>query len=212
VSKNDGFAVWNNGSWTGNLNKLKKNEGYLIYCPEANGNGAFSLSFNAEQAMTQPTDDASGARAASKSVWSYDHSLFANNMSMIAELKNVDEASHYTIGAFVDGECRGEGVVIDGRAFITVHGNTGEDVSFRLHNELTGEFFDVAETVKSQAMLGTLTAPVALTAPAITTGISRVTNAEQQAESYDLLGRKTVNSKITLRRMADGTVRKVMRK
>ena len=117
----------------------------------------------------------------------------------------------YTVGAFVDGECRGEGVLIDGKAFITVHGNSGELVTFRLHNELTGEFFDVVETVKSQQMLGTLQAPVTLSIPVVVTGIQNIENSELKTERYDLLGRKNPNAKLTIVRTADGKMRKVVK-
>lgn len=215
VSKNGGFAEWKKstvvgaegGQFEGNLTKLEKGQGYLVYCPEKN----YRLPFKAEANMAQG-DEGTTARATDGSVWSYDDSQFANNMSMIAELKNVDDASQYTVGAFVDGECRGEGIIVNGKAFITVHGNNGEQVSFRLYNTKTGEYFDVAETVTSQQMLGTLKAPVALTAPAIVTGINNVQHSALGVQqSYDLLGRKTDHAKLMIRRMADGTVRKVVK-
>lgn len=221
VSKN-GFAEWTKssvagstaggGSWAGSLEVIDKYQGYLVYCPEAGK----TLNFSAERYMIDSDEGVAhvigGARAAGRKAWSYDHTQFANNMSMIAEMKGVDNLSDYTIGAFVNGECRGEGVAVDGKFFITVHGNSGEKVNFRLHNELTGEFFDVPETVTSQQMLGTMTAPVALTAPAVITGINTAVNNQQSTtESYDLLGRKVTNGKLLIKRMADGSVRKVVK-
>lgn len=208
VSKDKGFAEWNGTAWTGTLTAIEKNQGYLVYCPEENQ----YLSFNPEWMMEQGDETAmAGARLMKQSVWSYDATQFASNMSMVAELKNLDNPEDYTVGAFVDGECRGEGMVIDGMAFITVHGNSGELVTFRLHNELTGEFVDVNETVKSQQMLGSLQAPVALSAPVVATGISTVHSAALNAQSYDLLGRKVANGRLMIRRMADGTMRKVVK-
>jgi hypothetical protein len=208
VSKNNGFAEWNGTAWTGSLTVIEKNQGYLINCPES----GFSLSFGAEGRMSQGDEAATNnSRNSRKSVWNYDDSQFANNMSMVAELKNVENVEDYTVGAFVDGECRGEGVLIDGKAFITVHGNSGELVTFRLHNELTGEFFDVVETVKSQQMLGTLQAPVTLSIPVVVTGIQHIENSELKTERYDLLGRKNPNAKLTIVRTADGKMRKVVK-
>lgn len=215
VSKTGGSAVWDaaNHKWTGNLTKIEKNQGYLVYSPTAGQ----TLSFAAEEDMAQGDESVAGARSARASVWSYDASQFANNMSMIAEMKDVADLDNYTVGAFVNGECRGEGVAVDGRLFITVHGNSGEQVTFRLHNELTGEYFDVPETVMSQQMLGTLGAPVRLTAPAVITGINEAIVSDRSAagsstsEVYDLMGRQNPNAKLTIRRMADGKMHKVVK-
>lgn len=211
VSKTGGTAVWDaaNSKWTGTLTTIEKNQGYLVYSPTAGQ----ALDFAPEDEMAQGDEGSTaGARSTRRNVWSYDASQFANNMSMIAQMKNVDNLDDYTVGAFVDGECRGEGVAVDGRLFITVHGNSGELVTFRLHNELTGEYYDVPETVTCQQMLGTLSAPVNLTAPAVITGINTAVNNQQSTtESYDLLGRKVTNGKLLIKRMADGSVRKVVK-
>lgn len=209
VSKNNGFAEWNGSAWTGTLTVIEKNQGYLIYSPAYSNR---TLYVNSEDTMEQGDENASGARAFNQSVWSYDDSQFANNMSMVAELKNVDNAYQYTIGAFVDGECRGEGKIVDGKFFITIHGNNDEQVSFLLHNEMTDEFFELTETVKYQQMLGTVSSPIALTIDNAVTGISRVErNGLSTVESYDLMGRKNNNAKLTIRRMADGKMHKVVK-
>lgn len=209
VSKNSGFAEWNGTVWTtGTLAKIEKNQGYLIYCPS----DGYNLPFKSEAGMSQG-DEPAAARSTNRSVWRYDDSKFADNMSMVAKVKDIDDVEHYTVGAFVDGECRGEGVAVEGWLFITVHANSGEQVTFRLHNELTGEYFEVAESVKFQQMLGSLTAPVSLSVPAFTTGINDVTRHSDPmvTESYDLLGRKNPNAKLTIIRTADGKMRKVLK-
>ncbi|MCR5818846.1 MAG: hypothetical protein K6F89_07110 [Prevotella sp.] len=209
VSKNSGFAEWNGSAWTGTLTVIEKNQGYLIYSPSYSNR---TLYVNSEATMEQGDENASGARAFNQSVWNYDDSQFANNMSMVAEIKNVDNAYQYTIGAFVDGECRGEGKIVDGKFFITIHGNNDEQVSFLLHNEMTDEFFELTETVKYQQMLGTVSSPIALTIDNAVTGISRVErNGLSKVESYDLIGRKNNNAKLTIRRMADGKMHKVVK-
>lgn len=214
VSKADGQKEYDGTAWQGNLNVLKAQEGYLVYNPT---NAVKYIYLPSEESMTQGNEEPAGARSSRQSVWSYDHSRFANNMVMVAEMPELPYTEQYTIGAFVGDECRGEGEFIDGLAFITVHCKNGEQVSFRLHNEATGEYFDIDETVKSRQRIGSLQQPMKFTsaqaALSIATGISEInaanTNASQQG--YDLGGRRTVNSKVSIMRMANGTYRKVVK-
>ncbi len=66
-------------------------------------------------------------------------------------------------------------------------------------------------------MLGTLGAPVRLTAPAVITGINEAIVSDRSAagsstsEVYDLMGRQNPNAKLTIRRMADGKMHKVVK-
>jgi hypothetical protein len=164
--------------------------------------------------MDQGDETAAGSRAMRRSVWSYDHTQFAGNMTMVASLPNLDNPENYTIGAFVDGECRGEGSFDRGLAFITVHTDGGEEVSFRLHNELTNEYFDIDQTVVSRMRIGSVKSPMMMTSNSVVTGIATVERSVFNVESYDLNGRAVDNNAkgITIHKMQDGTVRKVVRK
>jgi hypothetical protein len=211
VSKNSGFAEWNGSAWTGTLTVLEKNQGYLVYSPSYSTENK-TLSLNPESDMTQGDETPAGARGFNMSVWNYDDSRFANNMSMVAELKNADNLRYYSIGAFVGDECRGKGELIDGKLFITVHANNGEQVTFRLYNELTDEYLDVKETVKFQQMLGTISNPFALNVDQDITGISQTTiDGKPSEESYDLMGRKNPNTRLSIQRMANGKIRKIVK-
>ena len=164
--------------------------------------------------MNQLDEVPAGARAVRQSVWSYDHSRFANNLTMVAEVSDLDNAEAYTIGAFVDGECRGEGIFQNGMAFITVHTDGGEQVSFQLHNELTDEYIDIDQTVTSGARrLGSLKAPVQMTSQGVVTGINDVQRPTFNVERYDLGGRTvgTAQKGLSIERAANGKMRKVIR-
>ena len=128
-----------------------------------------------------------------KSVWQYDASQFADNMGIVAELKNVDIPANYTIGAFVDGECRGKGKIVKGNiALINVAGKAGETVTFRLHNEMTGEYSDIKESAAYSMMAGSLAAPLALTADGNgTTDINGVADIDED----DIVAIYTLNGK-----------------
>ena len=205
---------YNSNTWSGDLKAIEPGQGYYVYMPAETETGTIILECEVFGHMNQSDDGGAGARAARQSVWSYDHSRFANNLTMVAEVSDLDNPEEYTIGAFVDGECRGEGIFEDGRAFITVHTDGGEQVALRLHNELTGEYTDIDQTISTTAMrLGSLKAPVQLTAQGVVTGISTVEGAQQPTERFDLNGRtvKGNHKGMTIVRQADGSVRKVVR-
>ena len=167
VSKNDGFATFQDGQWVGTLTRFNAGEGYLVY--NAAAENAF-VSFAAEGVIprAEPRSVASARRAAEQSVWSYDGSRFADNMSVICQPTTELEADRYTIGAFVGDECRGEGRMINGRFFVTIHGEMGEKVSFRLYDVLTGEYIVLDDAVDFASTVGTYQRPMALNTPTLT--------------------------------------------
>lgn len=173
---------------------LQAGKGYLYY---SNNEEEYELDL-----IYRPEDMAQARlprqAAASRqlhNVWNYDAGAFADNMAVVARIEGLENPENYSIGAFVNGECRGEGSVVSkGRMMISVAGIAGEKVTFRLYNKVTGEFADVAETVKYAQTLGSLKAPLALTVPEVT-GISSVVATDKvHAEGiYDMNGRR-VNS------------------
>ena len=206
-------AEYNGNAWIGDLKTIDPGQGYYVYLPGELESGNLVLACEV-YGMTQGDDTPAGARSARRHVWNYDHTQFASNMTLVAEISGLDNAEDYSIGAFVGDECRGEGIIEDGRAFITVHTNAGEQVSFRLYNELTGEMLDIEQTVRSGAMrLGSLKAPVQLTTNAVTTGIQSVDNGQGTMDKYDLGGRRVnaTTKGLTIQRKANGTVRKVVK-
>lgn len=183
VSKNDGFATFQDGQWVGTLTRFNAGEGYLVY--NAAAENAF-VSFAAEGVIpkAEPRSVASARRAAEQSVWSYDGSCFADNMSVICQPTTELEADRYTIGAFVGDECRGEGRMINGRFFVTVHGEMGEKVSFRLYDALTDEYIVLDDAVDFASTVGTYQRPMALNTPTLT-GIDSVTGDQGVAVYLD---------------------------
>ena len=124
-------------------------------------------------------------------VWNYDASQYADNMAIVAEIEGLENPEDYTIGAFVGDECRGMGKVVkDGKMMINVAGKSGETVTFRLHNEYTGEFIPLETEVRYSNGYGSLKSPLSITGPSIS-GISEITTGENDEETYyDLYGRK----------------------
>lgn len=165
VSRADGFATFQDGNWVGTLERVRAGEAYLVYNA---GSDIRTVELPAEGVIEALPFQPAAARAARKdSHWSYASARFADNMGIIAAPTTALDPSRYTIGAFVGDECRGEGRLIDGRFFITVHGQMGDVVSLRLRDELTGETTLLPERVDFALMAGTYARPVSLSTPVV---------------------------------------------
>lgn len=188
LSKSDGFAIWNGTEWEGSLRWIEPGEGYLYYSTSEDD---ALIELNSEYSLPGRMGNAEVKAKGYEGVWKYDDTQFADNMALVAKVKNIQNTDRYTIGAFVNGECRGEGQCVNGKFFVTIHGKSGEKVSFRLHDELTDEYADIEETVALSKMAGSLDAPVELEADLTTTGIQSVTSADKAAApAYNTLGQR----------------------
>lgn len=161
VSKNEGFATYTANGWEGTLEYLRFGQGYMYY----NVSGETKLiSYASDSEFDQPTDREYAKSAYVKSsVWTYNSAPFADNMTIIADLGSRYGTDNYSVGAFVGDECRGEGRMVAGKCFITVHADNGETISFRLYDELTGEMRMVNEQMPFADMAGTMKRPVKMT-------------------------------------------------
>lgn len=190
LSKSGGFVTLTDGVWEGTLSSLNPNEGYMIYSNNAQG---FTLSMPGRFTLEQgyfANNGAAQAAAIERSVWNYDDSRFANTMAVIAKI-DVDDCNSYTVGAFVGDECRGEGEFVNGKAYISVAGEMGEVVTFRLCDKWTGEFIDVTTELTFTDMAGTAKAPVLMGVLDGTTGIVDINSIDSDniEAIYDAAGR-----------------------
>lgn len=191
------FAEYSEGAWVGADFVLEAGKGYLYY----NSSDAENvISFDYMPDFSSQTYNFYGLKSLmskneslidNSSVWEYDASQYADNMAIVAEIAELDCPQNYTIGAFVGDECRGMGKVVkDGKMMINVAGKAGEVVSFRLHDETTGEYIDLDTKVRYSQKLGSLKAPTTLFGNTIT-GISEIATDDNSEETYyDLNGRK----------------------
>lgn len=168
VSKDDGFAEYNGEKWTGTLTTLHAGLGYMYFNA---GSENVDMEYLREGSMPQGTP-VMNAPQHKQSVWTYNSAPFADNMTIIADLGNEYSAERFTVGAFVGEECRGEGEMIDGKCFITVHADKGETISFKLHDAVSGEMRTINEQMPFAKMAGSLRAPQRLTVGGIVTGIT----------------------------------------
>ena len=190
LSKNDGFVQRNaDGVWEGGLSELVPYQGYMVYC-----NADIELPMPGRYDLPQGyfvNLDIPRAASRERATWVYDNSRFANSMAIVAKV-DVENCEDYTIGAFVGDECRGEGKFINGKAFISVGGESGENISFRLLNKWTGELLDVAQEIPFGDMAGSISAPVLMGTIDGTTGIVDINTIDRNNVEaiYDISGRK----------------------
>jgi hypothetical protein len=190
VKAKEAFATYSaaNG-WTGSLTHLTPGDAVLLYVQTA-GTVTLKPEFSFAQ---QTAQQAAPARSLSEepAPWAIDHRRFDDNMSMVARVQNVDDPSRVTLWAFVGGECRGRGVAVGDRQFITVHGQPGERVSFVVYDQLTGQFHSVYGTRTLTSISGSLDAPIPMYAGQVTAieTISATTSNDAAAATYDLGGR-----------------------
>ena len=213
----DAFAEYNGNAWEGSLQGLSWSEGYLFFnAGEAGRELIYASEFDMSGAddFVEEQPAPSRFKSGAQLPFSYDVRRFRDNMTIVAELDGTADSNRYQVFAFVGDECRGRGISQNGKHFITVHAEAGEQVSFKLYDTLTDQLLGVDQTVQMQQTAGTLKAPMQLTSLAVTTGISNVENASQDGEHFDLGGRNVNASQkgLHIMRQADGTVRKMIRK
>ena len=173
ITKGGDMAIIKDGEWNGDFGVVP-NTGFMLY---HSGDGV-TLPMSARGAFEQGTWSVSLEEAKSKkeTVWHYDGSRFANMMAVVGQL-NIDNADDYTIGAFVGDECRGAGKIIDGLVLVSLAGEAGEEVTFRIHNEWTGEFFELKNVLGFTDIAGSLKNPVMLDVPEEVTAIESVSTS-----------------------------------
>lgn len=191
ISQNDGFSEFADQYWQGLIEGLEPGKGYIYY----NAGPEKTVTMPAESYYYQFDDLAAKSLAKSKvaddDAWQYNSRAFANNMPVIARIDGLANADYYTVGAFVGNECRGRGSMVNGKFFITVHGEKGEDVHFMLHNTLTGEFFAVDGNVRMASRAGSLAEPVALSANMTVTGINAAeVSKSMKGVNYNIAGQR----------------------
>lgn len=164
IMAQDNFATYDGANWIGSLTALTPGSAYLYY-----SNSVKSFNYPAgssSKVASMLLYHASDGNEPMK--WQYDKRKYADNMGVISKLYSSDgqelPAGSYMIGAFVGDECRGGSSETDGYQFITVHGESADAmVTFRAVNMLTGEEFNIKETIRFDSnVVGNLSHPVVL--------------------------------------------------
>lgn len=168
VSKDYGFAEFVGGKWQGTLTTLRAGEGYMFFNA---GSEDVNMNYKRERELPQGTPTMNAPQR-KQTIWTYNSAPFADNMTIVADLGNDYSAERFTVGAFVGEECRGEGEMIEGKCFITVHADKGETISFKLYDAVSGEMRTINEQLPFAKMAGSFRTPQRLTVGGIVTGIT----------------------------------------
>lgn len=170
--------------WSGSLDHLTPGRGYMYLNRSSEANTLLYPS------AAKGTVD----HRALTTHWKHDEHRYATNLSMMVTLDAMEfalSADAYEIGAFVDGDCRGSARLqqVGDRyvAFLSVSGEKGETVHFRLYDVLREEeYAAMAEehvVYEPDAVLGAVKSPMVLH--------FTQTGVEEQADSLRLFPNPT---------------------
>ncbi len=153
------FSIYSNGKWTGTLKEMQPNNGYMYYTSRSS-----TLAYSPSRVRMIVNEPMYLAESAAP--WHCDETQFADNTTMIATLNdNGKEAMEgaFAVGAFCGEECRGIGEYVDGKVFMTIHGNSGDNISFKAIENVTGSEREIKnELVFDEQPIGNLTQPYIL--------------------------------------------------
>lgn len=153
----DGFSEFNGEKWIGTLSLMTPGEGYLYYS-------------KSDKDLTYNTSIVSKANAGNRKQqslgadWMADNSKYPSVMPIIADILRPDgsvaEDGEYEVAAFCGSECRGVGRNIEGYVFMSVYGNPGDEISFRILPAGMEDVLMISETITlNENPLGNLSSP-----------------------------------------------------
>ncbi len=159
IKSHDQFATYSGGRWIGTLKDMQPNNGYMYYTTKPT-----AFTFSSSRARIVPNGPV--YLAESSAPWLFDKALYADNMTVIAELYDGDSKvldGTFVVGAFCGDECRGIGEYIDGHLFITIHGNPDDKITFKTVENATGSNRNVQESISfGEHPIGTFATPYKL--------------------------------------------------
>jgi len=178
----DGVSTYEDGEWGGTISSLYPGQGYLLKT-----NSAQDFTWNSLSSVNVKKRRYTAPSPRTKSPWELNLHAYPNVMNVIARLEiNGEEAmdGSYSLGAFSGDECRGVATLSNGLLYITIHGQGGEPIKFRLF-DAEGKTFDIDQsyTLISQDLIGSRKSPLLLT----------VTTDETDAISNVALGSKILS-------------------
>lgn len=122
------------GNWVGDLSQLQLGQGYMYRSASDK-----EFTYNTISSGTNPAK--SPARRPEVARWNIVSSKYPSVMPVTSRIVKAGGImagdGEFEIGAFCGDECRGIGVYVDGWMMISVFGNTGDEISFRLLSNVT---------------------------------------------------------------------------
>lgn len=210
-----GFSVYDaTDGWVGTLSTLMPGQGYL-YKSETTKR----VQIHPAVSKVRLRRPASARMTDSNGI---DRYAFPNVMGIIATLALEDaafDATRLKVLAYADETCRGCGEWVDGQLFLTLYGQGGEDLTFKVSTE-AGDELDIRETLSfTPDVVGTRAEPVVLHVLGnLDTGIvgSQPSASSMPAGYYNLYGifagrrSDVLRPGIYIVRQSDGSTQKVI--
>lgn len=186
----DGLATYSDGQWSGTLMEMNPGQGYMY------------RSASDKNLFLNATAQASSRRINAKlhiknselpEGWTVDKRKYPNVMGVIGQLWNgsaQEDAYEWVLAAFCGDECRGVGQTVGQTLMMNVYGMGGEQISFRVLNQQTGEMLSVSNLEDFRPeVLGTMAQPYELHI-GDPTGVKTIAMPSQTTSVYDLMGRR----------------------
>lgn len=157
------FATYTGGKWEGTLTAMTPGVGYMYYSGKSK-----SFHYPIQRVFSVETDVRRIAVDNVPSSWQFDSHKYPYNMNMIATVQTGGTtalAGLFTVGAFVDDECRGIGQYVGDKLYMTIYGdvNAQSKLVFRAIDNSTQQEYDIVETTKfANVLLGSVSAPYKL--------------------------------------------------
>lgn len=190
LSLTQSYVEFDGEGWSNTDFLFEPGAGYIVYM----SSGA-TCTFPAEETLDDYEEPLPAPGKRIQKAWSYDAHAFADVMPVIATVSNMENLDGITVGAYVDGECRGEGYVatLKGKQqlFISVHGQSGEQVTFKGFDGV--DYFELDGTVKFSKMAGSVDKPIELKS-ALTSGINKINAEETGVVITDMSGKVVGNN------------------
>ncbi len=145
----DGFAVYENGEWTGTLSQLETGKGYMYKSKSAK-----TLRFHAPTVQVNFSRRRAKAFETKHQAYQINKYAYPNVMGMIALLESEEnpvDQTRYTILAYNGMECVGMSECVDSLLFITMYGEGGEQITFKAIDNIDGQVYSVKEQNVFQA-------------------------------------------------------------
>ena len=162
IEGQDGFAQFRNGAWTGTLSQFETGKGYMYKSKNAK-----TLRFYAPDIRVNFSKRRARELDTRHQQYGINKYAYPNVMGMVAQLEidgTVADQERFTLLAYNDAECRGMGECIDKLIYITMYGTGGEQLSFRVIDNLDGKIYSVKETYSfTSDILGDMESPRRLT-------------------------------------------------
>lgn len=170
----EGFAQADtDGNWIGDLQQLALGQGYMYLSGSVK-----EFNYNAVPSHSEVRKNI--VRENTKATWTIESSKYPSVMPITSHIVKdggiMAADGEFEIGAFCGDECRGIGVCVEGWTMISVFGNPGDEISFRILSTDSHSEHALPQTLTfTESPVGSLKSPFVFNASA-TSAIETVDN------------------------------------